>query len=45
VGGEGEALREGIMTEVTRMEIIGYVVLALFVGYILFTLNVFRREK
>jgi len=33
------------MTEVTRMEIISYVVLALFVGYLLFTLNVFRREK
>lgn len=33
------------MTAVTRMEIVAIVVLVLFVGYLLFTLNVFRREK
>jgi hypothetical protein len=33
------------MTTVGRMELIAYVVLALFVAYLLFTLNLFRREK
>jgi len=27
------------------MELIAYVILALFVAYLLFTLNLFRREK
>lgn len=33
------------MTAVGRMELIAYIVLAFFVGYLLFTLNLFRREK
>ena len=31
--------------DLTRMEIVAIVVLVVFVGYLLFTLNVFRREK
>jgi hypothetical protein len=33
------------MTTVGRMELVVYVVLALFVAYLIFSLNLFRREK